>query len=197
MNSEEKGTLERLAALSLERCLVKLSKVSAGTWQQAGSDRWSGTLADAIEHYDFRGRPAAAVCVDVKGAVSLASFLLFDPEDMDCISKCFLGYSFPRSRSVSQSEEVMLLELGNIILNALCNSVMNALRAGFLPSVPRFVAGDPGFVAEALGAVVDAKQNFSTIAVTLVMRSGNEESRCKVFLLVPVDLARQLEGLAV
>ncbi|HNW45119.1 MAG TPA: hypothetical protein PKI19_11485 [Elusimicrobiales bacterium] len=196
MNSKENSVLERLAALSLERCLVKLSKVSAGTWELLDTAAARGTLLDAVGLYDFRGGPAAAIYVDVAGEVSLATLVLFDPEGMDCISKCFLGYSFPRSRSVSQSEEVMLLELGNILLNSLCNSIMNALRASFIPSVPRFCSGGRSAIAEALGPGIPSGSDPRIVAVTLGMRSGASESRCKVLLLVPGALAQALEQAA-
>jgi len=195
MNPKESGILERLAALSLERCLVKISKVSAGTWELLDTADSRGTLSAAVGQYDFKGRSAAAVYVDVQGGVSLTTLLLFDPEDLDCISKCFLGYSFPRSRTVSLSEEVMLLELGNIMLNSLCNSVMNALRSSFMPSVPCFIEGDAAGIAGALGAVMDAKKDFRTIAITLTMQSGASTGRCKVFVLLPDELAAQLEGM--
>lgn len=191
-----KGILERLATLSLERCLVKISKVSAGTWQLLDTSVSRGTLAAAVGQYDFKNKSAAAVYVDVKGGISLTSMLVFDPEDMDCISKCFLGYSFPRSRNVSLSEEVMLLELGNIMLNSLCNSVMNAMRSSFMPSVPCYIEGDAARITGALGAVADVKKDFRTIAVTLGMESGSSTGRCKVFLLLPEPLAVQLEGIA-
>jgi len=122
--------------------------------------------------------------------------LLFDPEGLDCISKCFLGYSFPRSRSVSPSEEVMLLELGNILLNSLCNSVMNALRASLIPSVPRFAQGGRSRITEALATAPAAGPDSRIIAVTLGMRSGASESRCLVLLLLPEALALALEGAA-
>ncbi|MCX5793272.1 MAG: hypothetical protein NTY45_13820 [Elusimicrobia bacterium] len=195
MDLKENGVLGRLATLSLERCLVKLSKVSAGTWQLVDTECSTGTLADAILQYDFKNRSAAGVSIEVKGAFSFATLMLFDPEEMDCISKCFLGYSFPRTKSVSQSDEMMLLELGNIILNALTNSVMNALGTGFIPSVPRYVAGDSRGIEEGLGGVMDLKRDFRTVQVTLAMRSGENVSRCKVFAFLPEELARELAGM--
>lgn len=195
MTPPNDGTLERLATLSLERCLVKLSKVSAGTWQLLATSCTLGTLNEAIAQYDFKNRTAAAVYAEVKGGVSFSSLILFDPEDLDCISKCFLGYSFPRAQSVSLSEEVMLLELSNIILNALTSSFMNALRAGFIPSVPRFVEGNSAAVTAGLGAAIDPDKNFRTVQAALAMQSGDSVSTCKVFAFLPEELARSLEGM--
>ncbi|MBI4350762.1 MAG: hypothetical protein HY550_04940, partial [Elusimicrobia bacterium] len=67
MNEQEITVLERLAVLSLERCLVKLSKVSAGTWQLVDTSSLNGTPGIAVSRYDFASRPAAAVYFDIKG----------------------------------------------------------------------------------------------------------------------------------
>ena len=195
MNTEENGILERLASLSIERCLVKLSKVSAGTWKLAGVSGSRGMVEAAVGQYDFRGRAAAAVYMDINGDAPLFSMMLFEPEDMDCISKCFMGYSFPRTQSISMSEEVMLLELGNIILNSLTNSVLNALRRSIMPSTPQFIAGAQSAIVAGLGARMDLKQNFRIVTVSLVMQSGNVSSSSTVFVLIPEELAQELEGM--
>lgn len=195
MNSNEKGILERLAALSLERCLVKLAKVSAASWQLSGTAGATATLSEAIGQYDFKDRHAAAVHVDVKGGGIMTTLMMFDTEDMDSISKCFLGYSFPRGKGVSQPDEVMLLELANIVLNSLCNSVMNALQASLIPSVPRYAGGDRAGLAAALGASTGQEQKFRTVAAGLAMQSGNISSKCTVLVLIPEDVALQLEGM--
>ena len=59
------------------------------------------------------------------------------------ISKCFLGYSFSPSPAMDQASELLLSELGNIILNSFVSAMSNALKTVFLPSVPRYVHGVP------------------------------------------------------
>ncbi|HBA60677.1 MAG TPA: hypothetical protein DCZ92_07635 [Elusimicrobia bacterium] len=181
--------------MSLERCLAKLSKISAGTWQLTGVSSSRGTLGTAVGQFAFNGGEAAAIYVEMRAAAPFLSFMLFHPEDMDCISKCFMGYSFPRGSSISQAEEVMLQELGNIILNALNNSVMNALRRSFLPSVPGYAAGGSQAIVEGLGAVSDLNKNYRTVSASLAMRSGELSSSCNLFLLLPEEFAAELEGL--
>lgn len=193
MNEKEITVLERLAVLSLERCLVKLSKVSAGTWQLVDTSSLNGTPGVAVARYDFANRPAAAVYFDIKGDHPMTSLMIFDPGDIDCISKCFLGYSFPKQGGISKSDEVMLLELGNIVLNSLSNSVFNALGASFMPSVPQFVAGDAVRIAESVRAVAGAAQTFRIVASTLAIQCDKRISCSKVIALVPEELARELE----
>jgi len=193
MNAKEKTVLESLAALSLERCLIKLSRVSAGTWQLVDTTGLSGTPGVAVGQYDFANRPAAAVYFDIKGDFPMTSLMIFDPGDIDCISKCFLGYFFPKQGGISQSDEVMLLELGNIVLNSLSNSVFNALGESFIPSVPQFVSGDAVRIAESVRAVAGAGQTFRIVASTLAIQCDNRISCSKVIALVPEEVALALE----
>ena len=193
MNAKENTVLEGLAVASLEKCLVKLSKVSAGTWQLAETAESSGTPGSAVGKYDFKGQPAAAVYFDIKGEFPMTSVMIFDPADIDCISKCFLGYSFPRQGGISPSDEVMLLELGNIVLNSLSNSVFNALGESFMPSVPQFVAGDALRIAESVRAAAGAALTFNIVASTIAIQCDNRVSRSKVIALVPEQLALALE----
>lgn len=192
MNEKENTVLERLAALSLERCLVRLSKVSAGTWQLVDTAESSGTPGSAVGKYDFKGQAAAAVYFDIKGDLPMTSLMIFDPGDLDCISKCFLGYSFPKQGGISQSDEVMLLELGNIVLNSLSNSVFNTLGGSFMPSVPQFVAGDAVRIAESVRAVAGAALTFNIVASTIAIQCDNRVSRSKVIVLIPEQLAAAL-----
>lgn len=193
MNEKENTVLERLAALSLERCLVRLSKVSAGTWQLVDTAESSGTPGSAVGKYDFKGQAAAAVYFDIKGDFPMTSLMIFDPGDLDCISKCFLGYSFPKQGGISASDEVMLLELGNIVLNSLSNSVFNALGESFMPSVPQFISGNAVAIAEGLRSVAGASTVFRIVSSTLALGVDNRLSTTKVIGLIPEELAQALE----
>ena len=193
MNAKENTVLERLAVSSLEKCLVKLSKVSAGTWQLAETAESSGTPGSAVGKYDFKGQPAAAVYFDIKGEFPMTSVMIFDPADIDCISKCFLGYSFPKQGGISASDEVMLLELGNIVLNSLSNSVFNALGESFMPSVPKFISGNAVSIAEGLRNVAGASTVFRIISSTLALGVDKRLSTPKVIGLIPEELAQALE----
>ena len=121
--------------------------------------------------------------------------MLFDPLDMECISKCFMGYSYPRGAVTTQTEEVMLLELGNIVLNSLINSALNALKLSLMPSVPAYLEGDFRDLANGLAPGGDLKQNFRIITATLAIKSDKRSTRSEVIALVPEELARQFESL--
>ncbi|MDO8803240.1 MAG: hypothetical protein Q7R35_02310 [Elusimicrobiota bacterium] len=190
MNSNPKGVLERLAAASLEKCLRRLSRAAA-TWQAAEIKVSAETLEDAVKRHDFKN-PAAAVYFTLPGA-GLTALMLSDPSDMECISKGFTGRSIPRGGSTTPAEELMLLELGNIVLNALLNSLLNALKKGAMPGVPQFIEGDAARVVGGLGAVADLKRVFCVIKAKLVIRCGSSAADCEVFATIPEELASELE----
>jgi len=192
MNSNPKGVIEQLSAESLEKCLLRLSKAAAAAWQLLDVKVSAGTIADAVEQYDFKN-PAAAVYFSLGSADGLTALMLFRPEDIDCISRCFTKNAFPRGQRTTPAEEMMLQEVGNIVLNALLNSVLNAVKKSAMPVVPQFVEGDAARVAAGLGAAADLKRVFRVIKAELAIRCDKCEGRSEVFVMLPEELASGLE----
>jgi len=192
MNTNPYTALENLAARSLETCLQRISRVSAGTWKVLEVKAGSGTLETALKLHAYKGT-AAAVYFNLKDIAPLTAVMLFEPADLECISKGFTGHSFPRSGAITMAEEVMLTELANIVLNALINAPLNALKKSFMPAVPLFVQGDLQRLALELGRVTGPGTNFKIIAASISVQSGNCASRTEVFTLLPEELAQALE----
>jgi hypothetical protein len=194
MTSKPDVTLKSLAAVDLAKCLLRISRVSAGTWQVLDAEVSSGTLEDALKHHDFKDS-AAAVYLNLKDTAPLTLVMMFDPANTECISKCFTGLSFPHGKSTTAAEEIMLTELGNIILNAMINALMNALKRSTMPAVPQYIEGDLPRIAGELGKVVDLKESFRTLTITIGIKSEECLSTSKVFALFPEALAMELEQL--
>lgn len=194
MENTANDILERLAVSGLVKCLAKLAKVSAGTWRIRSVKLSRGTLEDAVLQHDF-SHPAAAVYFHARGEFPFTSMILFDLEHMELISKCFLGYSFPKAPTFTQTEEVLLMELGNIVVNSLINSVMNALQRSCIPPVPRCVDGDARRVATGAGSGLDPERNYLIITAALAMQCDKKESITEVIGLIPEELERELERL--
>ena len=194
MNNNTNAILGKLAAASLERCLLRLSRVSAGTWQILELKVFSGSAADALSHHDFTN-PASAVYFNLGSRSDITALMLFNRADMESISKGFTGHSFPRGERTSPAEEIMLLELGNIVMNALANSVLNALKKSSMPAVPQFVEGYAARLAKALEAVTDLSREFRIIKATVAIRCDNTAvTNSEVFALVPAGLVSELES---
>ena len=185
-------TIESLTALSLAKCLLRLSRVSAGTWQVAGAKVYTGTLQDALDNHEFRNQ-AAAVYFNLKGMSPVAAIMLFDAADLECVSKCFTGHSFPHSGAITPADEIMLTELGNIVLNALMNALLNALRKSFMPALPLFAQGGRDSIAGEISKKVKPNQSFRIVASTLGLKSGTALAQAQVLVLLPEELALELE----
>ncbi len=194
MEEKAGAILERLTLSGLEKCLARLAKVSAGTWRINGVKVSRGTLEDAVAQHDF-SHPGAAVYFHVKGEFPFTSMMLFDLEDMELISKCFLGYSFPKAPTFTQTEEVLLMELGNIVVNAFINAVLNALKRSTMPPVPLCVDGNLRQVAAGAGAGSDPAKDYLVVAVSLAMQCDKLASATEVIGLVPAELEHELERL--
>lgn len=194
MDKHPSIALGSLASLSVAKCLQRISRVCAGTWQIEGAKVYYGPIRDALASHDFKN-PAAAVYISLEGAAPLTSAMIFDPADMEYVSKCFTGHSFPRSGPVTPAEEIMLTELGNIVLNALTNTLLNALKKSYIPALPRFIEGGIDRLEKEFIDIPGLKQNFRIITVSIKMRCDDTFARSEVFALVPEELALEIENM--
>lgn len=192
MNDEENGILQRLAVSGLERCLTRLSSVSAGTWKLTYSGIFRGTLPEAVRRHGFTKPSAAAVYFNVKGGFPFASVMFFDPDDTEHLTQCFMGDSFSRAAHPGITGEVVFLELGNMVLNSLINAVQNVLKRKTIPMPPKYLDGEfPGIVA-GLGSVMDLKQDFRIFKATLAISRGERSGTSEVFAMIPDELSAEL-----
>jgi len=111
MDTKVGQILERIAVTSLERCVAKLSRISAGKWSVADAEVSCRTMEEAIrDHAGTRGA-GAAVYFEVRGEFPFTSMVVFRPDDIEIISRGFLGFSFSKLPGLNQAQELLLSEL--------------------------------------------------------------------------------------
>lgn len=183
--------LHALARAGLERCLARVSRSSTGTWRVTACSRYPGTAAGLFG--ERAGRPAAAVYLALDSA-PLCALLLASPAELECVSRGFTGHGFPAGPAVSPAEEIMLSELGNILLNAFVNPLLNALGKGLLPAIPWFTDGDAGTIPARLppGPVLAAGRRILRAAIDL--RCGEASAQLELFAFLPEELALEIEN---
>jgi chemotaxis protein CheY-P-specific phosphatase CheC len=184
--------LEDIVVASLEKCVGKLSKISAGRWSLTDVGVAWGTLSEIT----LKRRSAAggiAVYFEVGGDCPFTAMIIFRTEDVELISKCFIGFAFPRMADINQAEELLLSELGNIILNSFVSGLSNSLRRSFIPSVPKCIKGEPMFLLEALATALDKKQKYSLVSVMLNLQCDSTVIHSEVVGIIPAKLEGELE----
>ncbi|MCX5784457.1 MAG: hypothetical protein NTX59_02080 [Elusimicrobia bacterium] len=190
MNSN--SILETIAVAGLEKCVGKLSKVSAGRWSLADVSVSRSALSEiALERR--AGKGGTAVYFEISGAHPFTVMIIFQSADIELISKCFLGFAFPRMADIDHAHELLLSELGNIILNAFMGSLSNALKLSFVPSEPKCLTGKPQFLLESLLAGLDKEQKYSLISIMLDLQCGHLVTQAEVIGIIPKKLEEELE----
>jgi len=180
----EAEDLVKLAAGGLSICMLRTSEASTWAWELCGVEALTGTLAHVSPLLDF-GPASASVQVHVREGFPLTAALVFRAEDIHFISSCWVRGPLYDTASVKELEEGILIEIGNIILNALINPLANAAHKIGLPSVPMMVKGGPGAVVAALGACLDPAGELRIVRASLAMRREGRVARAAVLALLP------------
>ena len=183
----------RLVAASLEKCLLRISSVSGGAWRLSGLTVSRGDLAAAVSRHEFKNPDAYAVYIHVESGLPFTSLMFFDTDDVPHISKCFLGEALKEAAGIAQFDEVMLLELGNIILNAIINYLQNALKKSAIPSVPMLLKGSPAEIAGGLAVYLEPQQSFRVVTAAITVQCGARVDTGEVLAIIPEALAAALE----
>ncbi len=185
--------LEKVAEAGLEKCVSKLSRISAGKWSVASASVSARSMEEAVREHSAAGRAvSAAVYFEVKGEYPFTSMVVFRPGDIEILSRGFLGFSFSRLPNLNQAQELLLSELGNIILNSLVSALSNTLKRSFIPSAPKCVQGEVPFLLEALWSSLDREDRQSLVTVILDLECDKVLTRSEVIAVIPAKLEAAL-----
>lgn len=188
-------TLTRLAAGGLSLCMLRTSEVSTWAWELCDLEVLRGRLSDVKRLLDF-GPSAASVQVNIRDGFRLAAALLFRAEDIGFISSCWAKGPLYDTAAVTDLEEGLLIEIGNIVLNSLANPLVNAARKIAIPSVPMMVKGGPGAVMAGLGTCAAPAEDLRIVRASLAVRREGRTARAGVLGLMPEAQAAELERAA-
>lgn len=192
MEIRAEQALEAIARASMEKCAAKLSRISSGKWRLAGVGVRRRTMAEIVESYPLESEGGAGVFLEVGGAEPFSSMVVFRPEDLEVICRGFLGYSFSKLPVLNQAQELLLSEVGNILLNFFISAMSNALGRSFLPSAPKCVQGGPRFLLEALWATLNAGKPYSVALMTLDLGCDKDVTRIEIVAVIPEGLEQAL-----
>ncbi|MBI4802663.1 MAG: hypothetical protein HY796_09100 [Elusimicrobia bacterium] len=191
METNTNRMLEEIIAAGMGRCMDKLSRSSAGKWSMAGISVFRRSLDEVLSGHAAPPGARAVVYFEISGEYPFTSLVAFRSEDLEIISRGFLGIPFSKLPTLNQPE-LLFSELGNIILNAFIGALSNALRHSFLPPAPKCVLGEPQYLLEALWMTLDPKQLHNVATVTLDLRCDSVVTRIEVIAVISESLERAL-----
>lgn len=195
--AEDKNeTLTRLASDGLGRCMLKIADASTWAWELCEVRVFSGKIADAVQLAD-PGPDAASVNITVQEGSRLAAAMIFRDEDIGYISSCFVGDTLFQTGGIKRLDERLVIEIGNIILNALLTPLLNTLKLAVLPSLPMLIKGGPAAVEAGLGACVAPKPEYRMIYAVIAMLRNGRIGKAAVLAVLPEELAAEVERAAV
>lgn len=187
MNELNDDELARLARTGLEKCMQRMTEVSPGVWQLAAVRVFCGEVRGAIRGGEREGKPASAIRIRIKGAIPFITAIIFSPEDIRHISRCFAEEIYFGPVSEAQPD-VTVIEIGNILLNMLVNSLLRGLKKSAVPSVPAHFQGDCGSVEKWLGA---GPGPFTIISAKFTMQREGSTACAEIFAFLPQQLIEQ------
>jgi len=119
------------------------------------------------------------------GDTPFVTAIIFNPEDIKHISHCFAEEQYYGPVSEEQPD-VTVIEIGNILLNALANSLLRAFGKSAIPSVPAHFQGDYGAIEKWLGA---GPEVFTIISAKFTMKREDRVSAAEILAFLPPTLA--------
>lgn len=176
MDTRKEERIAQLAEAGLAACLLKLSFAAPGEWKLEDVAVSGGPPAD----WDAR---AVAVRVTVSSEPPFSTALFFSEGDLPFLASCFADARL----QAAVGDRVTILEIGNIVLNALVNALLKALGKSAIPSVPSFGSGP----AEA-GAARAAAGRVLVISAAVSAVRGGRSAGLRVGAVLPLTLAAKL-----
>jgi len=187
MSEKTDPAWEKISLKAIDSALLKLNRISAGKW---AVDETAVLSAPSPEDYD-------AVCVyfEVKKDDEPMNFaLFFDRKDVGFISKCFIGYHFFVSEKMDGTEELLISELGNILLNSIISALCNSMKIRLIPSIPRTIQAEKSFALETFSQGLPENRGKKKMSVKIKIKCDGRETFCEVFSFVPESVAALLKG---
>jgi hypothetical protein len=187
MSTTTEETLARLAEAELKKCLARMTAASPGDWQLVSVRAFTGTVREAVRRKEFEAPHGAVIRVKIKGEPPFSTALLYDPLETRHISGCFAEEAFYGPFSAEQPE-VTIIEIGNIVLNALANALLRAFGKTAIPSVPAHFQGDAGAMENWLGA---GPETFTVVSAKFTMGRAGRAVAAELLAFLPAHLAAE------
>jgi len=168
---------------ALKSAIEKMNRVSAGKW----------AINDNSIFDNYRQNNYDSVCAyfDVNMKYENLNFaLFFNRKDIDIISRCFLGYSFFVSEKMTKKEELLIGEIGNILLNSLISALCNKLNIKLIPSIPKVIQAEKEFALDVIMGELPSTRQKSVYGNIININCEGKNIFCEIFSFLPESIIK-------
>ena len=121
------------------------------------------------------------------------AFLLFiRKEDANKVFKIFSGYYLAASSEFKKSYELLISEIGNIILNSVLSEMANRLGRAIMPDVPIVINGDKKFILENISQMIEENKSKNPVSSTVLVEGGEDKIEMELYFFVENDIIERL-----
>ncbi len=172
------NTIKEIIKSGIENGLLRLNKISSFKWELK-------EIKFSIESTDYE-----SICVYLTAKNWKKSFfsLFINKNEASKIFKLFSGYFLTSISTHNKSYEIIIAEIGNIILNSILSNIANKTKTVILPEVPKTINGEKKFILENLSTMIEENKNKLPLVVQLTMESMNETIKTEIYVFIEEDL---------
>lgn len=162
--NEKLELLKKIIETGLKKSVERINKISSYKWEIE-------KISFEIDNVDKE-----TICVYlVAPSFNKISFLLFvEKKDSDNIFRSFSGYSFGCTNRITKVEELLISELGNIILNSVLGEIANRIKMAIVPQSPKTINGYKKFLLEGISSMIDTNINKTVVSSSIYVKASQD-----------------------
>lgn len=171
---EKIDALKSLVSAGLLKSTERLNKVSSFRWKVL-------EVSFELSRKDYE-----SVCVYLisKNYDKLAFLLFIKKEDANKIFKIFSGYYLSESPEYKKSYELLISEIGNIMLNSVLSEIANRLSKIIIPDVPRTINGEKKFILENISGMLEENKSKVPLSATVLVESESDKLSIELYFFI-------------
>jgi chemotaxis protein CheY-P-specific phosphatase CheC len=183
--SEKKANFKKIIDLSIPDILSKINSISSYKWEDLSN-----------EEIDLGNYNSVCSYFEVKDSDYPMNFaLFFNKGDVIELTKSFIGYNFFVSGKISKSEELLIQELSNIILNSIVSQISNLAKKVIIPSGPKIIESEKEFIFDVISRQLTDNSNREIFHYIFKIKCREKNIYCEVISFISERAMNKLKVL--
>lgn len=180
--NEKVEKVKKIIASGLLRSCERLNKISVFKWD----------IKDV--RFEIYNQDYESLCVYlIAKDFDRVCFLLFiDKKEAKDIFRVFSGYFLSDSLDFKKSYEILISELGNIVLNSVLSELANTLNTSIIPDIPRTINGSKMFLLENISLMLEENKTRVPFSSRVIASAGDNMISMEVYFFIDNNLLKKL-----